>query len=537
MFRHHNDSFPATNRTGAPFLVVLAFLHSGAHAEESDRHDAVMLLDNRLVLVRMHVSLDGHSLESARAAYIKRLVKALDTDSDGKLIRREIVRSPFVSASGQPQGNSGFLDVFRNTQPVEAAEVVRLVESIGGKTIGFQDERSGADEDAAVFAFLDTDNSKTLDAAEIAAARERIVAKDIDHDACIGRREFGVTVERPDPAELLNHAPREPTATSNAVLDLAAQATHQQIVSKFDRDKNGSLGATELGWPPERITALDTSGNKLLEVPELQGLRNCPPDVEVVVRLGDRPNNLGSISVNSTTARLASADAKKGHVRIVWPEADCEWNCDATNPVQRAESDAVALIDRLDADRNGYLEPQEIGFELGGGRVTFASMDSDGDHRVFRSELLHYASMLAQPAATSLRVIVHDDGNGVFDGLDVNRDGRISQREIKQSAKSLASLDRDGLPGIRANEPQRKLSIEFARGQFNGIPGGRFRSTSVGRVYRRSPSQSGPIWFQSMDRNQDGDVSWGEFLGTREDFARLDLDRDDLIDAVEAARR
>jgi hypothetical protein len=38
-----------------------------------------------------------------------------------------------------------------------------------------------------------------------------------------------------------------------------------------------------------------------------------------------------------------------------------------------------------------------------------------------------------------------------------------------------------------------------------------------------------------MDRNGDGDISPAEFLGTREQFDKLDLNRDGLIDAAEAA--
>jgi hypothetical protein len=39
-----------------------------------------------------------------------------------------------------------------------------------------------------------------------------------------------------------------------------------------------------------------------------------------------------------------------------------------------------------------------------------------------------------------------------------------------------------------------------------------------------------------MDRNGDGDVSPREFLGSREDFRRIDADGDGLISAEEAER-
>jgi len=45
---------------------------------------------------------------------------------------------------------------------------------------------------------------------------------------------------------------------------------------------------------------------------------------------------------------------------------------------------------------------------------------------------------------------------------------------------------------------------------------------------------AGPAWFRKMDRNRDGDVSRREFLGTREQFDRLDLDHDGLLSPKEA---
>jgi Ca2+-binding EF-hand superfamily protein len=45
---------------------------------------------------------------------------------------------------------------------------------------------------------------------------------------------------------------------------------------------------------------------------------------------------------------------------------------------------------------------------------------------------------------------------------------------------------------------------------------------------------SGPEWFRRMDRNQDGDVSPREFLGTPASFQEIDTDQDQLISASEA---
>ena len=43
-----------------------------------------------------------------------------------------------------------------------------------------------------------------------------------------------------------------------------------------------------------------------------------------------------------------------------------------------------------------------------------------------------------------------------------------------------------------------------------------------------------PVWFRKMDKNDDGDISPREWLGTDEDFAKIDADGDGLISAAEA---
>ncbi len=47
---------------------------------------------------------------------------------------------------------------------------------------------------------------------------------------------------------------------------------------------------------------------------------------------------------------------------------------------------------------------------------------------------------------------------------------------------------------------------------------------------------SGPMWFQRMDRNGDGDLTWDEFLGPRQVFHQLDSDQDELINEAEAKK-
>jgi hypothetical protein len=61
------------------------------------------------------------------------------------------------------------------------------------------------------------------------------------------------------------------------------------------------------------------------------------------------------------------------------------------------------------------------------------------------------------------------------------------------------------------------------------------QSGSADAILPPETALGGPVWFQRMDRNLDGDVSLREFPGTVAMFQKLDQDADGLISAQEAA--
>jgi hypothetical protein len=145
-----------------------------------------------------------------------------------------------------------------------------------------------------------------------------------------------------------------------------------------------------------------------------------------------------------------------------------------------------------------------------------------------------YIRAKAEPKASTCNMNLYDTGNGFFMALDTNADGRVSEREKRSAAASLASLDRDGKPGIAQTEPVRHFHIEFVRGNYQLFGPSEKLLAQTPAFQQRTPT--GPIWFQRMDRNNDGDLVWNEFFGHIELFHELDIDHDELLDPQEAGK-
>src|SRR5207249_2066429 len=109
--------------------------------------------------------------------------------------------------------------------------------------------------------------------------------KDSDDDECVTLEEFAPSSTTPaDQLAVPTDQPRQPSATVAELLrDTHQTLLPQQLLLKYDKDRNRKLSTDELGWSRERLKTCDTDGDGQLNLKELSGLQKSPVDVELAV--------------------------------------------------------------------------------------------------------------------------------------------------------------------------------------------------------------------------------------------------------------
>jgi len=503
--------------------------------EASDRRDVLLLLDGGPLHLRLHLALGGVSLAEARRQYVGRLVEALDVNRDGKLSREEAARSPLLRAKNRP-GATQFLEGLRGKAWLSRRDVERTVDRLGGEPVAYRQDLSSSRNDLEVFKLLDSDGSGLLERKELEASSDLVLSKDDDGDECVSFQEFFPPPPDPDPMAVpLGAARPTPMATvADLVRDAQEPLLARRLLVKYDRDRDLQLTAAELHWPAARIAALDADGNERLDAEELAHLGQAGPDIGLTVDLQSNPARGGVIGVDGTSGkRLDDAD-RSDYAKVAFSGAVVTFSHRNLDPIASAVETAMRQFNQLDADANGYLDRDETAERIRFERELFELIDADGDGKLFGDEMKQYVQARGEPAATTCRVHVYDTGYGFFMALDANADGRLSVRELRRAPAALARLERDGKPGIAGSEPVRHFHMEFVRGSYQLFGPSEQWVAQTPAFQQRRPT--GPIWFQRMDRNNDGDLTWNEFLGPREVFHELDADADSLLDPAEAGK-
>ncbi|MCC9604014.1 hypothetical protein LOC67_25965 [Stieleria sp. JC731] len=491
-------------------------------------HDMLMLLPNGPMHLRVLISNGGKSLAGTREAYLQRLSETLDTDGDGKVSRDEAAEHPLFVTNTRFSDNK-FLSSLRSRRPFSKRELELAVDRAAGQLVTYRQNNALADQDMNVFEVLDQDQSGAIDRAEMRLAASRIASRDLDFDQCITFDEFLDQPEATPMGLVVSTIADEPPGSVHADMlrDASEPVLPARLIRTYDKNRDRKLSSEELHWTDERVATFDQDRDNKLDLRELATLIDGEPEVTLAVEL--EQSSSGSLKL----VRHSNLDVQvQGEtIRIRRNGISLTINYRFRDPVAEAETNASNAFNQIDVDANGYLDRDEITEHQRFERYLFDAMDRDADDRVFANEMLDYVREYTEPASTSCQVTLLDAGSGFFQVLDENADGRISIRELRTCENNLIQSSA-GKSELTPNELMASYQIEIKRGGTSLF--GRVDRPTIETPEAFLTPPQGPIWFQRMDRNSDGDLTWDEFLGSRETFHQLDKDQDNLIDQNEA---
>ncbi|AMV19150.1 EF-hand domain-containing protein [Planctomyces sp. SH-PL14] len=518
------------------FLLLGLLSHTAAFAAEateteSSRQAARLLVAGTRGLVRVELALaiDGDSAPMVWRRALDRLFEFHDRDGDGALTEPEARRLPtdyelrsllwgaFLAPTGLGKHWEALdRDGDRRLTP---DEVRQWYGRRGAEvTIGTGTAPDVAALNAALARSLDADRDGVVSRRELERARETLAPLDLNQDELVTPDELVAGTRYPGAAGTLR---LQPWGSESGAASKEPAARPFRSITLLPLDLEGK------GWIQELARSLtassETSDPVLAGARTALGIASQGTSEETTLR--ERIRTLPSVPWHVVWEQGAPALSREASERLL-PDAGLRLSLPA-NPgrlpavLKEHCQRAAARFDEADTDRRGALTAQSpaVVKDLSLRRVLDVA-DRNGDAALSRAEHEAWLGLVRDLCAGQFLVTTLDLGQGVFELLDEDRDGRLAPPELRGAADRLDRLGvlSDGrLDGTRI---PRHVWITVSHGHPESL-------VAV-------PDRPGPAWLKTMDRNQDGTVSRAEFLGEADQFAAIDRDGSGWIDAAEA---
>jgi Ca2+-binding EF-hand superfamily protein len=556
-----------------------------------DGQDFVFLGESRPVLVRLHIRMDGKSLQTAWDECIQYLFKYLDVNNDGVLTREEIERAP---TADQFTGSVGGLAALIGGAGARPALKMEAVNSSGNGKVtlaelstyyrkqgftpfqfnfssgqqnplmalysGGRPEPSVEAVNKAIFHLLDTSQKGKLSLKELEAATAVLLQMDENEDEIVTTRELVTNtvtnIDQMGAFMAMSGAAGRNKATSSPLLvpvltpgEIPADL-ESRMLKRYPTKEQDQFTRKDVGLDEATFRQLDANGDGVLDSKELAGLVKLKPGIEIVLRLGKKKDAEPLMEVVTGDGRSPLADrfALKdtlslfdlGMTRLELqpnpqdgPDRITAMRQDYLSQFRQADTNGDGIVDASEAKDNPRLNSRFNTLDRArAGKITEKDLNAYFDH---------LQELNKRVAAGSVTLTISDQSRGVFDLLDTNRDGRLSVREMRQAPKLLKQFDRDKKGYLTREDLPHTYRVELRRASFNQSDGGPLAAftelySTSGDGYETEQVQKGPAWFRKMDRNRDGDVSRKEWLFGDELFRKIDTDGDGLISVEEAEK-
>ena len=517
-------------------------------ADPKDPKETVVLLSSRgPIIVEFAIYADGKPFRMLREVIVDDLMSLAKSESgkDGKFTWEKALADPrfsfgrfafLVRNAGSRTATIRRYDL-NGDGLVQRPEVRRYLALLGyGGAFNVRPNYNFLKQ-PDVKTVLDTNKDGLIDAAELKAAFERLKSRDADDNDLLTAAELGGGQRgRAYGVQFARGSGMRLPATPRTVFQLGAAANLTGLYSELVKhygDGEKAVRAAAFRLDPKLFQTLDRNKNGLLEAGEMIAFHLAKPSATIEIRLGEGPR----VVVKSLVKELQAEGSLPEPSEIVSLSLP-GWKLQIRSSVgvvvgYNSSSNAESYITRHDSDKNGYIDEKELKAQGAAGRYAlqqFKLWDANGDGKVYADEIKKALDRAMAPQMSQITLTERSQGPSLFAALDETGDDRLSLREMRNAGRRLLALDRNKNGRIDSDEMPSAVTLVFDRG--NGTT--TYERYSGGRRTRKPPTIRGPRWFYHMDKNGDGDVSPREFLGTKEQFQKLDANRDGLIELKEA---
>lgn len=558
-------------------LSLFTFVPSAAVAAEPapspDRAEFVFLAKTRPVRVQIQIRQNGKPLADAFDANVAAVLDAFDRDRDGSLSPAE-AKFLFPVDSVRDAMVQGFANTL-NGRVLKTPDFAAIDADDDGKIsrdelvayyrparkTGMVTPFPVPPNDAGtgpvskdLFARLDTNGDGRLSKAELAAAERALLAIDTDDDECVSFMELqanpfkplapnagdtggammpirGGMMGRPTPNGINGAQFADATVYPSEIPGNVVQ----QILRKYDKDGDFELTREEIGFDAATFERIDRNRSGKITATELDAWRTGTPDL--IVGVGGEPGgNRATVTAGDGGAAGFEAKPTSAGDRATLRVGAQPVDVGASSPIRGYNPRQAGFYfppNKNEITSEDLANPQFQFF-----KPMFEAADFDGDGKLTKAEAQKYHGLVVGFAEIGQAVGITVRTPNFFQALDENGDGRLSVRELRSAHARLAALDPDGHNEITEKFLQPAVTLRV--GQRMNVQSDQSLYGNFNQVRYVAPGQPapgtavGPIWFRKLDRNADGDLSPGEFVGAKSDFAKIDSDGDGLISRTEA---